>query len=84
MNVWLIGATVLLAALLPCGVVLVRAPILDALVALELVTTLATVALLLLAEGSHRSSYFAVPIVLAFLNVVGALIFVRFLADQRL
>ncbi|TML37647.1 MAG: hypothetical protein E6G25_09870 [Actinobacteria bacterium] len=83
-NVWLIGATVLLAALLPCGVVLVRAPILDALVALELVTTLATIALLLLAEGYHRSSYFAVPIVLAFLNVVGALIFVRFLADRRL
>ena len=84
MNVWLIGATVLLAALLPCGVVLLREPILDALVALELVTTLATVALLLLAEGYHRSSYFAVPIVLAFLNVVGALIFVRFLADRNL
>lgn len=84
MNVWLIGGTILLAALLPCGVVLIRAPILDALVALELVATLATVALLLIAEGYHRSSYFAVPIVLAFLNFVGALIFVRFLSDQRL
>jgi multicomponent Na+:H+ antiporter subunit F len=83
-NVWLIGATILLAALLPCGIVLIRAPILDALVALELVTTLATVVLLLLAEGYHRSSYFAVPIVLALLNVVGGLIFVRFLADRRL
>ena len=84
MNVWLIGATILLAALLPCGIVLIRAPILDALVALELVTTLATVALLLLAEGYHRSSYFGVPIVPAFLNFIGALIFVRFLSDQRL
>jgi multicomponent Na+:H+ antiporter subunit F len=83
-NVWLIGATILLAALLPCGVVLIRASTLDALVALELVATLATVALLLLAEGYHRSSYFAVPIVLAFLNFAGALIFVRFLSDQRL
>ena len=44
MNVWLIGATILLAALLPCGIVLIRASILDALVALELVTTLTTVA----------------------------------------
>ena len=84
MNVWLTGATVLLAALLPCGFVLVRAAILDALVALELVTTLTTVALVLLAEGYHRSSYFAVPIVLAFLNVVGAVIFIRLLADRRL
>ena len=84
MNVWLTGATVLLAALLPCGFVLIRAAILDALVALELVTALTTVALVLLAEGYHRSSYFAVPIVLAFLNVVGALIFVRLLADRRL
>ena len=84
MNVWLIGATVLLAALIPCGVIVLRAPILDALVALELITTLATVVLLLLSEGYHRSSYFAVPIVLAFLNVVGALIFIRFLADRRL
>ena len=40
MNVWLIGATILLAALLPCGVVILTAPILDSLVALELVTTL--------------------------------------------
>ena len=63
---------------------LIGATILDSLVALELVTTLATVALVLLAEGYHRSSYFAVPVVLAFLNVVGALIFVRFLADRRL
>ena len=84
MNIWLIGATILLAAVLPCGFVLLRAPILDALVALELVATLATLALVLLSEGYHRSSYFAVPIVLAFLNVVGALIFVRFLADRRL
>jgi multisubunit Na+/H+ antiporter MnhF subunit len=84
MNVWQLGATVVLVALLPPGVVLLRAPILDALIALELVATLVAVALVLLAEGYHRSSYFAVPIVLAFLNTVGGLIFVRFLADRRL
>jgi multicomponent Na+:H+ antiporter subunit F len=83
-NVWLIGATIVLATLLPCGIVLLRAPLLDALIALELVATLATVALVLLAEGFHRSSYFSVPIVLGFLNFVGGLIFVRFLADRRL
>lgn len=84
MNVWLIGATVVLAAFLPCGIVLLREPLLDALIALELVATLATVALVLLAEGFHRSSYFSVPVVLGFLNFVGGLILVRFFADRRL
>lgn len=84
MNVWQIASTIVLVALLPCGLVLLRAPVLDALITLELIATLVAVALVLLAEGYHRSSYFSVPIVLAFLNVVGGLIFVRFLADRRL
>jgi len=83
-NVWLIGATVVLSAFLPCAIVLLREPLLDALIALELVATLATVALVLLAEGFHRSSYFSVPVVLGFLNFVGGLILVRFFADRRL
>jgi multisubunit Na+/H+ antiporter MnhF subunit len=83
-NVWLIGATAVLLATAPCGIVLVRGSILEALVALELIANLAAVVLVLLAEGYHRSSYFAVPVVLAFLNFVGGLIFVRFLADRRL
>lgn len=84
MNVWLDAATVLLGGLIPCGWVLLRGRLLDAVVALELASTLATVVLVLLAEGFHRSSYFAVPLVLAALSFVGALIFVRFLADRWL
>ena len=84
MNVWLVAATVLLLGLVPCGWVLLRAGIEDALVAVELAATLVTVVLLLLAEGFHRSSYFAVPLVLAALSFVGGLIFVRFLADRWL
>jgi multisubunit Na+/H+ antiporter MnhF subunit len=80
-NVWQVGALVLLVALFPCGFVMMRRPLLDALVALELVATLVALVLVLLAESYHRSSYFAVPIVLGFLNFVGGLIFVRFLAD---
>jgi multisubunit Na+/H+ antiporter MnhF subunit len=83
-NVWLFAATVLLAGLIPCGWVLLRGPLLDALVALELVSTLATVVLVLLAEGFHRSSYFTVPLVLAAVSFVGALIFVRFLGERWL
>lgn len=84
MNVWLDAATVLLGGLIPCGWVLLRGRLLDAVVALELASTLATVVLVLLAEGFQRPSYFAVPLVLAALSFVGALIFVRFLAHRWL
>ncbi len=84
MNVWLVAATVLLLGLVPCGWVLLRGQLLDALVALELASTVATVVLLLLAEGFHRSSYVTVPLVLAAMSFVGALIFVRFFGERWL
>ena len=77
MNVWLVAATVLLAALaLPLSV-LVRAPHLDALVALELASTVVVVVLLLLSEGFHRSIYTALPMTLAALSLVGGLVLVQ-------
>lgn len=85
MNVWLVAATVLLAGgLVPCGWVLLRADVLAAVVALELAGTLATVVLVLLAEGFHRSSYFTLPLVLAAASFVGGLVFVRFLGERWL
>jgi multicomponent Na+:H+ antiporter subunit F len=83
-NVWLIGATVLLAGLLPCFWVCTRATPMQALVALELGTTLTTLALLLLAEGFQRSSYFVLPLVLPGLALVGGLVFIRFLGSRSL
>jgi multisubunit Na+/H+ antiporter MnhF subunit len=84
MNVWLIGATALLAGLLPCGWVLLRGRLTEALVGLELGSTVVTVVLVLLAEGFHRSSYFTLPLVLAALSLVGTLAFLRFLGDRWL
>ena len=84
MNVWLVAATVLLGAVAPCGWLLMRATVLDGLVALELATTLTTLVLVLLAEGFHRSSYFTVPLVLAAVGFVGTLVFARFLGGGRL
>jgi multisubunit Na+/H+ antiporter MnhF subunit len=78
-NAWLIAATVLLGGLVPCGIVLVRLGPMEALVALELAGSVTTLALLCLAEGFDRSSYFVVPLVLAVLSVVGNLVYVRFL-----
>ena len=45
MNVWLWGATALLIGLVPCGWIALRETRVDALVALELAGTVATLAL---------------------------------------
>jgi multisubunit Na+/H+ antiporter MnhF subunit len=79
MNVWLVAATVLLAALVLPFSVLVRAPRIDALVALELVSVVVTLVVLLLSEGYHRSIYTTVPLVLAAISLVSGFVFARFM-----
>ena len=79
MNVWLAAATVLLTALVLPFSVLVRGPRIDALVALELVSAVVTLVLLLLSEGFHRSIYTTVPLVLAGLSLVSGFVFARFM-----
>ena len=79
MNAWLIAATALLVGLVPCLFVCLRAPIMDALVTLELAAVVVTLTLLLLAEGFARSSYYTLPLVLSALGFVGSLVFVRLL-----
>jgi len=83
-NVWLIGATVLLCGLLPCLWLGIRGSPSDALVGMELAGTLVAVVLLLLAEGFHRSVYFALPLVSSVLAFIGVLVFVRFLGERHL
>lgn len=82
MNVWFVGATILLLALVPVAWVLLRGDILEALVALELAGTIVCVVLLLISEGFERNSYYTLPLVLAFTNAVGVFVFVRFLGDR--
>lgn len=79
MNVWLVGATVLMGGFLPCLWVAVRASRIEGLVAVEAAGATGTVVLILLAEGYHRADYFVLPLALAVLSVVGALVFARFL-----
>jgi multisubunit Na+/H+ antiporter MnhF subunit len=83
-NVWLVAATVLLAGLVPCAYVMARGTLTDALVGLELASTLTAVVLVLLAEGFHRSSYFELGMVLAALQFGGTLVFIRFLGNRWL
>ena len=79
MNAWLISATVLLAGIIPCAVVMVRGSIVEALVGLQMAGILQTVVLLLLAEGFHRPPFFDLALVLALLALAGGLVFARML-----
>lgn len=79
MNVWLVAAIVTSAGLLACGAACVFYGVLDALVALELMGVLATVELMLLAEGTHRQPFIDLALVLAVMSFIGALVFARLL-----
>jgi multicomponent Na+:H+ antiporter subunit F len=78
-NAWLIAATVLLAGIVPLLIVCVRNGPLDALVALELASTITTFVLMLLAQGYRRDPFFDLALVSALLSFAGALTFARFL-----
>jgi multisubunit Na+/H+ antiporter MnhF subunit len=79
MNAWLIAATLLLLGLLPCGFVMLRGSVVEALVGLQMAGILQTVVLLLLAEGFHRPPFFDLALVLALLALAGGLVFARML-----
>ncbi len=79
MTVWFVAAGALLLGTIPCGVVMMRDGILDALVALQMAGVLTTLALLLIAQGIGRSPFFDLPLVAAFLSFAGGLAFARFL-----
>ena len=79
MNAWLIAATALLFGIVPLLIVCVRHSALDALVALELASTITTFVLMLLAQGYNRDPFFDLALVSALLSFAGALTFARFL-----
>ena len=79
MNAWLIAATVLVLALLPRAHPQARQPPVDALVALELASTVTTLTLVLLAQGYRRDPFMDLAVVSAVLSFAGALAFARFL-----
>lgn len=77
--IWLGAAGVLLLGMIPCGWVVHRAGVLDALVALQLAGVIATLALLLIAEGIGRTILLDVALVSSVLSFAGSLAFARFL-----
>jgi multisubunit Na+/H+ antiporter MnhF subunit len=78
-NVWLWADCFVLLLLLPCMAIAVRAPIADAVVALEAAGALGVLALGLAAQGLGETYVWDLAIVVAFLQLVGSLLFVRYL-----
>jgi len=78
-NAYLWAATALLIGLAPCGLVILRGKIMEALVGLEMAALVNTLVLLVLAEGFHRPPLFDLALVLALLSLAGGLVFARML-----
>jgi len=79
MNVWLLGSSVLLFALVPCGVASFRGDVMERLVGLEMAGMIVTLLLVMLSEGMGRVSFYDLGLALALLSFGGGLVFARFL-----
>lgn len=79
MNMWLLGATVLMFCLIPCGYVVFRGSPMDRLVGLEMAGMIEVLIMVLLAQGLHRLPFYDLGLALALLAFGGGLVFTRFL-----
>lgn len=77
MNEWLIAATVLGFALIPCVMVCLLAESASGLVALELAGVLTSTILMLLSEAFRRQPFIDLAVILAPMALVGSLAFAR-------
>lgn len=83
MNLWLVGAALLLVVgMLPAVVAAGRGHVLDRLVGQAMAGVAATLEMLLLSAGYQRSSYVDAALVLAALSLTGSLVFARLVVRQ--
>jgi len=82
MSVWEVCAVVLAGAMLPCIGVCLLAGAADALAALEVLGTVTTTVLMILAEAYDRQPFIDLALVFAFLSVIGALAFARLMEQD--
>jgi multisubunit Na+/H+ antiporter MnhF subunit len=83
MNAWLWAAAVLTAALVPLGVVALRRSLLEGVLAVEVASVDAALALLMLAEGTRRQGLADVALVLVVMSFIGSVAFLRFVERVR-
>lgn len=79
MSNFVIAAIAMLAGMIPCGVVLVRGKIMDAVVAYEAISAIVVMTLILLAAAFRRPGEVELAVVLAVLLFGSGLVFARFL-----
>jgi multisubunit Na+/H+ antiporter MnhF subunit len=78
---FVIAAIVMLVALIPCGIVVARGSVTEALVAFEAISSVVVMVLVLLSEGFRRSGEFELPVILAVLMYGSGLVYARFLGQ---
>jgi len=79
MTIWLVAEIALLLILVPCaGVIVHGAQLTDCLAALQLAGTIATLALIILAEAMQRPSFYDLGLAAAVLSFPSALVFGHF------
>jgi hypothetical protein len=74
---FIVAAIVMLAGMVPCGIVMCRGKVMEALVAYQVVSSVAVMVLVLLVQGFQRPAAFDLPVVLAVLLLGSGLVFVR-------
>jgi multisubunit Na+/H+ antiporter MnhF subunit len=74
---FVIAAIVMLAAMVPAGVVLCKGGLPDSVVAYEFITSVAVMVLALLAQAFQRSAEFELTVLMAVLLFGSGLVFVR-------
>ena len=77
MTAFVITAVVMLVALIPAGLTLIRGQLADSVVCYQFISTVTVMILALLAEGFGRPGLFEFPVLLAVLLFGGGLVFVR-------
>ena len=77
MTAFVIAAIVMLVALIPAGMTLIRGTLADSIVGYQFISTVTVMILALLAEGFGRPGLFEFPVLLAVLLFGGGLVFVR-------
>ena len=82
MSEWEIAAAALVASLPLCLGVCALAGAANALVALELASTLTITVLMVLAEGFHRQPFIDLAVTLAFASLAGTIVLARLLPHR--
>jgi len=76
-NGFVVAAIVMLLGLVPCGLVILRGGVAEAVVAYQVISAVAVMVLLLLSQGFNRSGEFELAVVLAVLFPGSGLLYAR-------